>query len=150
MDLERCYQILELDRNASPDEIKRAYKDIASVWHPDRFTRNPRLKKKAEEKLKEINLAYEILRSRLAVPHQRNGDSKEGQSPGNGNKDDDRKGKGFRGSGTASSPQDKTEAFFEAGTELVLGLWSYLTSAFHRAAHGSGTELHRDKNKRGK
>ena len=53
MDLERCFEVLEIDRNASADEIRQAYKDIVSVWHPDRFRNNPRLRRKAEKKLKE-------------------------------------------------------------------------------------------------
>ncbi len=59
MDIQRCFEILELDSKASSDEVKQAYRDLVSVWHPDRFPGNPRLKQKAEEKLKEINEAYE-------------------------------------------------------------------------------------------
>ena len=57
----RCYELLDLRPPASHDEIKRAYLDSVSVWHPDRFSQNPRLRKKAEERLKEINSAYEFL-----------------------------------------------------------------------------------------
>src|SRR5207248_497914 len=42
-------------------EIKTAYRDSAKVWHPDRFLNDPRLQAKAQEKLKEINEAYEKL-----------------------------------------------------------------------------------------
>ena len=66
MDIQRCFKILELDRDASPDEAKQAYKDIVNVWHPDRFSNNPRLKQKAEEKLKEVNIAYEMVKSFLS------------------------------------------------------------------------------------
>jgi hypothetical protein len=57
------YQTLEVEPGASQAEIKQAYKDLAVVWHPDRFTDNPRLREKAEEKLKQINAAYAILKS---------------------------------------------------------------------------------------
>jgi hypothetical protein len=57
------YQVLEIEPGASPDEIKQAYRDLALVWHPDRFFDNPRLRQKAEEKLKRINVAYEFLKS---------------------------------------------------------------------------------------
>ena len=50
MDIKKCFEILELDRGASIAETKQAYKDIVSVWHPDRFSHNPRLKRKAEGK----------------------------------------------------------------------------------------------------
>jgi len=48
---------------ASQDEVNQAYRDLINVWHPDRFANNPRLQKKAEEKIKEINAAYEYIRS---------------------------------------------------------------------------------------
>ena len=67
MDILRCYRILELDHEASTDEAREAYIDMARVWHPDRFTDNPRLRKKAEEKLKEINIAYAEIRALLST-----------------------------------------------------------------------------------
>ena len=61
--LERCYEILGLDNQASAHEVKAAYRDLAKVWHPDRFAHDPRLQQKAQDKLKEINDAYERLSS---------------------------------------------------------------------------------------
>ena len=63
----RCYKVLELDHEASMDEAREAYIDMVRVWHPDRFTDNPRLRKKAEEKLKEINIAYAEIRHLLST-----------------------------------------------------------------------------------
>lgn len=51
------YQILDVDRNASEEEIKKAYRKLALKYHPDR---NPG-DKTAEEKFKEINEAYSCL-----------------------------------------------------------------------------------------
>ncbi|MCX5811995.1 MAG: DnaJ domain-containing protein, partial [Proteobacteria bacterium] len=59
--IKKCFQILGVSRYASLEETKQAYKDLAKVWHPDRFIENPRLQKKATEKLTEINIAYEKL-----------------------------------------------------------------------------------------
>lgn len=59
--VEKCRQILSVSKRASLREVKEAYLDLAKVWHPDRFAGNPRLEKKATEKLKEINAAYAIL-----------------------------------------------------------------------------------------
>jgi len=52
------YEILNVNRNASNDEIKKAYRKIAMKYHPDR---NPG-DKQAEEKFKEASEAYEVLR----------------------------------------------------------------------------------------
>ena len=60
-DLARYFDILELRHGASPEEIKRAYRDLVQIWHPDRYNHNPRLRSKAEEKLKSINEAYQCL-----------------------------------------------------------------------------------------
>lgn len=51
------YSILGVDRKASDDEIKRAYRRLAQKFHPDRNSDN----KESEKKFKEINMAYEIL-----------------------------------------------------------------------------------------
>jgi len=61
MDIQRCLEILELDHTPSSAEIRQAYKDLVNVWHPDRFVHNPRLREKAEKKLKDINRAYQLL-----------------------------------------------------------------------------------------
>ncbi|AFY47115.1 DnaJ-class molecular chaperone with C-terminal Zn finger domain [Nostoc sp. PCC 7524] len=59
--LEQYYQILEISTDASVDEIKQAYRDLAQIWHPDRYAYNPKLQQKAEAKFKSINVAYEKL-----------------------------------------------------------------------------------------
>jgi len=51
------YTILGVGKNASDEEIKRAYRKLAMKYHPDR---NPN-KKEAEERFKEINEAYAVL-----------------------------------------------------------------------------------------
>ena len=54
-------RILEVEPEASLEEIRQAYRDQTKVWHPDRFPNDIRLQKKAEEKLKQINMAYQRL-----------------------------------------------------------------------------------------
>ena len=61
--LDQYYRILGLEPGASPQKVKQAYRDLLWVWHPDRFEGNPRLQQVAQEKLKDINNAYEQLKS---------------------------------------------------------------------------------------
>ena len=56
-------EVLGLAADATPAEIKAAHRDLVKVWHPDRFGSDARLRAKAEEKLKQINQAYMVLRS---------------------------------------------------------------------------------------
>lgn len=60
--MKNYYQILEVPSDASQDIIKEQYRFLAQAWHPDKFP-NLAQKIKAEEKIKEINAAYEILRN---------------------------------------------------------------------------------------
>lgn len=54
------YETLGVDRNASEEDIKKAYRKLARQYHPD-LQSTEQQKKAAEEKFKEINEAYEIL-----------------------------------------------------------------------------------------
>jgi hypothetical protein len=58
-ELSKCYELLGVAPGASVQELKTAHRDLAKVWHPDRFAHDPRLQQKAQEKLKEINEAYD-------------------------------------------------------------------------------------------
>lgn len=53
------YEILGINKNATDDEIKKAYKKLAKKYHPDLNHDDP---KTAEQKMKEINVAYDILK----------------------------------------------------------------------------------------
>jgi len=51
------YEILEIDKNATAEQIKKAFRKLSLKWHPDKNQGS----KEAEEKFKEINKAYQIL-----------------------------------------------------------------------------------------
>ena len=52
------YDILGVTKEASQDEIKKAYRKQALEWHPDKHKDN---KEAAEKRFKEVNAAYQIL-----------------------------------------------------------------------------------------
>lgn len=69
------YQVLGVSKNATDDEIKNAYRELARKYHPDNYTDNP-LSDLAGEKMKEINDAYDtILNSRRGASSKNSGNA---------------------------------------------------------------------------
>ncbi|MCX7779122.1 MAG: molecular chaperone DnaJ [Patescibacteria group bacterium] len=54
------YKILGVSRDASPEEIKRAYRELVQKYHPDKYYGKPEYKE-MNEKFKQINEAYQVL-----------------------------------------------------------------------------------------
>jgi len=78
-----AYEVLGVKPGVSDRELKAAHRDLAKVWHPDRFLNDPRLQEKAQEKLKEINAAYEQLNSRYtfrSAPPKRNASTRKAEA----------------------------------------------------------------------
>jgi curved DNA-binding protein CbpA len=121
VDFQHCLRLLELKTCSSQEEARRAYRDLVRVWHPDRFSGDPRLRRKAEEKVKELNIAYEELIRHLERRASRDHDS----TPDPGSREADSMG--------------STEALFEAGTRTILTLWHSLSRAV-RAAVGENQD----------
>jgi hypothetical protein len=46
MNIQRCYEILEIDPHASPETVRQAYEDLLQAWNPEAFSKSPHLKKK--------------------------------------------------------------------------------------------------------
>jgi DnaJ homolog subfamily C member 3 len=66
MERSKALKILEITSQATNLEIKKAYRCLSLLWHPDKYEQNPtkhpaNSKKEAEAKMKEINQAYGIL-----------------------------------------------------------------------------------------
>ncbi|MBI5207650.1 MAG: molecular chaperone DnaJ [Candidatus Firestonebacteria bacterium] len=120
------YELLGINKNAGPDDIKKAYRKLAMQYHPDRNQDN----KEAEEKFKLINEAYEV----LSDAHKREYYDKFGHAmPGNGH--------GFSSSGGFSDFTDFNEVFGDIFTSFFGGTASH--GRHHHTAQ-RGTDLRVD------
>lgn len=73
------YKVLGVSENASQEEIRKAYLALVKKYHPDKYT-DEGMKELANEKLKEINQAYEILVKKKDEPRSQQGYSQQGYS----------------------------------------------------------------------
>lgn len=63
-----AYKILEIEKTATDNEVKKAYRTMAKKYHPDRVnTENEAIKKGAEEKFKEVQKAYETIQKERGI-----------------------------------------------------------------------------------
>ncbi|XP_023415666.1 dnaJ homolog subfamily B member 7 [Loxodonta africana] len=98
------YEILGVQRYASPEDIKKAYHKVALKWHPDK---NPENKEEAERRFKEVAEAYEVLSNdEKRDIYDKYG--KEGLHNGSGSHFDDPCENGFR----FRKPDDVFNEFF--------------------------------------
>ena len=123
------YEVLGVSKGASADEIKKAYRELARKWHPDR---NPD-DAAAEERFKEIQQAYDT----LSDPEKRKQYDSGGMFGGFGGG-----GGGFPGGGFAADLGDIFSSFFgrrEAGPRPQRGrdLEAEVSLSFEQAMHGA-------------
>ncbi len=65
---DNAYKILEIEKGATDEEVKKAYRRMAKKYHPDRvITENEAIKKGAEEKFKEVQKAYEVIQQERGI-----------------------------------------------------------------------------------
>jgi molecular chaperone DnaJ len=100
------YEVLGVSRNASDEEIKKAYRELARKWHPDRNHDDP----DAEERFKEVQQAYDT----LSDPEKRKQYDAGGMFAGFGGQGGAR---GFPGGGFATDLGDIFSSFFGRGRE---------------------------------
>lgn len=83
------YEILGIREGASVEEIRKAYKELVRKYHPDQYRNNP-LSDLAEEKLKEINEAYDYLMKKMESGRGSSGRQQEEARYGNNRENTDR------------------------------------------------------------
>lgn len=119
------YEVLGIKENAGEEEIKRAYRELVKKYHPDQYRDNP-LAKLAEEKLREVNEAYESLMKQSY--------GKTGRSSGNYNYGGYRtKSTGYQSSGTYNTVRSNiNDGNIRMAEEILDGIathnaeWYYL------------------------
>lgn len=66
--IDNAYKILEVNKDATDEEVKKAYREMAKKHHPDRVSHlGEDVRKSAEEKLQEINSAYEMIKAERGI-----------------------------------------------------------------------------------
>ena len=71
------YSILGVSEDSTDEEIKFAYRELAKRYHPDNYTDDNPLKSLAEEKMQEVNAAYEEIQKDRAKKAKRQNNKKE-------------------------------------------------------------------------
>ena len=65
---EEAKKILEIEKSVTDDEVKKAYRTMAKKYHPDRVNNEDEaIKKGAEEKFKEVQIAYETIQKERGI-----------------------------------------------------------------------------------
>jgi hypothetical protein len=133
MDIRTCYETLELNPDASIEDVKQAYKDLVNIWHPDRVSNNPRLKQKAEEKLKQINAAHEGLLSYLNSRQKGKGPVSVEKAP----RPESAEENTYQDARAYTDGADRPETRVKTGSGIASTLWSYLSDLFHSLSDGT-------------
>jgi curved DNA-binding protein len=138
MEFKDYYKIIGVDKNASQDEIKKAYRKLAMKYHPDRNQDN----KKAEEKFKQVTEANEV----LSDPEKRKkydslgSNWKQYQSQGQGF-DDFYSNYGSAGGGTQYSYSGNLDDLFGN----ISGFSDFFESFFGRSGSPGGQQSRRSR-----
>ncbi|MDZ7724531.1 MAG: DnaJ domain-containing protein [candidate division KSB1 bacterium] len=121
---ENYYEILGVQRDASANEIKKAYRSLAMKYHPDKNPGN----KEAEENFKKVGEAYSVLSDpQKRAQYDRFGKAGAGQRPGGG----------FGGFGQDfSDPFDLFREVFGGGFGDIFGMGGFRRSPFCAKTRG--------------
>ena len=129
------YEVLGVSKSASQDEIKKAYRELARKWHPDRNQGDD----EAEERFKEIQQAYDV----LSDAEKRKEYDAGGRFAGFGGQGFPGGAQGFPGGGFASDLGDIFSTFFRRGgqqpprAQRGRDLETEVQLSFDQAMHGT-------------
>ncbi len=70
--IKKLYKLLDLEPGASIENVKKAFRELSHIWHPDNhFNKSEGVQARAEEKFKEISQAYQELKEHLGKEEDR-------------------------------------------------------------------------------
>ena len=87
MDIQRCYDVLDIPVGSSLDEVKEAYKNKVAICHPDLFQDDKNRQKQSEDKTEEVDIAFKNL-CELISKQEDSGATSNETSPAGGYQDD--------------------------------------------------------------
>ncbi len=67
-DLRRARAILGVPEGTTPEQLRARYRELVKQWHPDRYARDPQGQIEAEARMREINVAFDLLLSAGSTP----------------------------------------------------------------------------------
>lgn len=73
MTRDEALQVLGLKQGASPDEVRLAYRELAQMLHPDKFGDNKKLRARAEQQMRIMNEARDVLLKGVSASSRRSG-----------------------------------------------------------------------------
>ena len=68
--IDECYRVLGLNAGATAEDVRAARRQLAKVWHPDRFCDDLKLQRRANDELARINEAYETIVAATRPSHE--------------------------------------------------------------------------------
>ena len=131
------YSVLGVSRNASEEEIKKAYKKLSRIYHPDANINNPN-KEQAEEKFKEIQAAYQQIMKERTEGYRYGGyGNTDGSGYGGGSSNSGYGGYGdfyggFGGFGFGGFGQNQSTGYEEEPRLRAAG--NYIRNGYYREA----------------
>ena len=80
---EKYYRILDLDVGASKEDVKKAFRELSHIWHPDNHMgKSSNVQNRATEKFKEISNAYQVLNDYLRAEEKKKAEQAEREREG--------------------------------------------------------------------
>lgn len=143
MEYKDYYKTLGVERNTTPEEIKKTFRKLAMKHHPDRNRGN----KEAEEKFKDINEAYEVLSDpQKRARYDQLGDSysqwqARGENPGNFNWKDWSSASGRGGQGAQVEMGDLNDLFGGGFSDFFSSIFGGMPTSTRHQTRGSSRPL---------